>query len=67
MQIFQIDREFLFVLLRLMHKDTDQVIRHRLQPIALHLAQAWFTWYAEMAELIDTKQPRNKAKMLFDE
>ena len=59
MQIFHIDREFLLVLLRQMHKDTDQAIRHRLQPVALRLAQVWLIWYAETAGLVDTKHGRN--------
>ena len=61
MQIFHIDREFLLVLLRQMHKDTDQAIRHRLQPVALRLAQIWLIWYAETAGLVDTKHGRNTA------
>ena len=51
--IFSIDREFLFILLQRMHKDKDQVIRHRLRPVALRLAQVWLMWYAETAKLID--------------
>lgn len=58
MQILSIDREFLLILLRYLHKDTDQAIRHRLQPVALRLAQVWLTWYAETAGLIDTKRNR---------
>ncbi len=53
MQIFAIDREFLLVLLRRMHKETDQAIRHRLRPVALQLAEVWLIWYAETAGLVD--------------
>src|SRR5207244_4740533 len=59
MQIFHIDREFLLILLRQLHKDTDKAIRHRLHPVALRLAQVWLIWYAETAGLVDhnhTKQ-----------
>jgi transcriptional regulator with XRE-family HTH domain len=52
MQIFSIDREFLLILLRRMHKDTDQAIRHRLRPVALCLAEIWLVWYAETAGLV---------------
>lgn len=65
MQIFQIDREFLLILLRLMHKDTDRVIRRRLQPVALRLAQVWFIWYAETAGLVDTSHRNHKMAMPF--
>ncbi len=67
MQVFHIDREFLLILLRHMHKDTDQAIRHRLQPVTLRLAQVWLTWYAETAGLIDAKRSRNKALKPFGE
>lgn len=70
MQIFHIDREFLLILLRQMHKDTDQAIRHRLQPVALRLAQVWLIWYAETAGLVEskhTKRSRNKAITPFGE
>jgi transcriptional regulator with XRE-family HTH domain/3-methyladenine DNA glycosylase AlkC len=67
MQIFHIDREFLLILLRHMHKDTDLAIRHRLQPVALRLAQVWLVWYAETAGLVDTKRMRNKAIAPFGE
>lgn len=67
MQIFHIDREFLLILLRQMHKDTDQAIRQRLQPIALRLAQVWLIWYAETAGLVDTKHHRNKVVAPFGE
>ena len=67
MQIFHIDREFLLVLLRQMHTDTDQAIRHRLQPVALCLAETWLIWYAETAGLVDTKQNRHKATSPFGE
>ena len=70
MQIFHIDREFLLILLRQMHKDTDPAIRHRLQPVALRLAQVWLIWYAETAGLVDTKHTkrgRNKALTPFGE
>ncbi len=53
MHIFAIDREFLLVLLRRMHKETDQAIRHRLRPVALQLAEVWLIWYAETAGLVD--------------
>jgi hypothetical protein len=39
-----------------MHEDTDRVILHRLQPVALGLAQVWLTWYAETAGLIHLRQ-----------
>jgi hypothetical protein len=52
MQIFHIDREFLLILLKQMHKETDQAIRIRLRPVALRLAQVWLIWYAETAKLI---------------
>ena len=65
MQIFHIDREFLLILLRQMQKDTDPAIRHRLQPVALRLAQVWLIWYAETAGLVDTKHTkRNQKKAL---
>jgi transcriptional regulator with XRE-family HTH domain/uncharacterized protein (UPF0147 family) len=70
MQLFHIDREFLLILLRQMHKDTDQAIRHRLQPVALRLAQVWLIWYAETAGLVQskhTKRSRNKAITPFGE
>lgn len=52
MQIFHIDREFLLMLLKHMHKETDQAIRIRLRPVALKLAQVWLIWYAETAKLV---------------
>jgi transcriptional regulator with XRE-family HTH domain len=55
MQLFYIDREFLFILLRQMHNDKDQTVRSRLQPAVLQLAQIWLTSYAETAGFIDTK------------
>ncbi len=67
MQIFHVDREFLLVLLRLMHKDTDNAIRHRLQPVALCLAETWLIWYAETAGLVEIKQNRRKAVSPFGE
>ncbi len=67
MQIFHIDREFLLILLRQMYTDTDQAIRHRLQPVALCLAETWLIWYAETAGLVDTKQNRHKAVSPFGE
>jgi len=67
MQIFHIDREFLLILLRHMHKDTDLAIRHRLQPVALRLAQVWLIWYAETAGLVDTKRIRNETIQPFGE
>lgn len=65
MHVFSIDREFLLILLRQMHKDTDYVIRHRLQPVALRLAQVWLLWYAETAGLVETKQRRSQASSPF--
>lgn len=53
MELFSIDREFLFLLLQRVHKEKDQIIRHRLRPVALRLAQVWLIWYAETAKLID--------------
>jgi len=53
MHIFAIDREFLLVLLKRMHKETDQAIRYRLRPVALQLAEVWLIWYAETAGLVD--------------
>jgi hypothetical protein len=67
MQVFSIDREFLLILLRRMHKDTDQAIRHRLQPVALRLAQVWLIWYAETAGLVETKRRHTNATTLFGE
>lgn len=61
MHIAHIDREFLLVILRSLHKDTDQAIRHRLQPVALDLAQVWLTWYAETAGLVEPKRSRSKS------
>lgn len=62
MQIFSIDREFLLILLRRMHKDTDQAIRHRLRPVALCLAEVWLIWYAETARLVNaTKRGHTQA------
>jgi len=55
MQIFYIDREFLLILLR----QSDQAIRHRLQPVALRLAQVWLVWYAETAGLVEIKHTRH--------
>lgn len=65
MQVFYIDREFLLVLLRQMHKDTDQAIRHRLQPVTLRLAQVWLIWYAETAGLVETKRRHTNATTPF--
>ncbi len=67
MQVFYSDREFLLILLRQMHKDTDQAIRHRLQPVALRLAQVWLIWYAETAGLVDAKRRRTNATTPFGE
>lgn len=67
MQVFYSDREFLLILLRQMHKDTDQAIRHRLQPVALRLAQVWLIWYAETAGLVDTKRRHTNAATPFGE
>ncbi len=67
MHIFHIDREFLLVLLRQMHKDTDHAIRHRLQPVALCLAETWLVWYAETAGLVATKQDHRKVVSPFGE
>ncbi len=67
MHLFHIDREFLLVLLRQMHKDTDSAIRHRLQPVALCLAETWLVWYAETAGLVATKQDRRKVVSPFGE
>ena len=67
MQLFHIDREFLLLLLRQMQKDPDPAIRHRLQPVALRLAEVWLVWYAETAGLVDTKQSRQKALAPFGE
>lgn len=62
MQIFSIDREFLLILLRRMHKDPDQAIRHRLRPVALCLAEVWLIWYAETAGLVNaTKRGHTEA------
>jgi transcriptional regulator with XRE-family HTH domain/3-methyladenine DNA glycosylase AlkC len=52
MHIFSIDREFLLELLRRMHKEKDPIIRYRLRPVALRLAQTWLIWYAETAKLV---------------
>ncbi len=67
MQVFYIDREFLLILLRQMRKDTDQAIRHRLQPVALRLAQVWLIWYAETAGLVETKRRHTNATTPFGE
>jgi hypothetical protein len=67
MHLFHIDREFLLVLLRQMHKDTDSAIRHRLQPVALCLAETWLVWYAETAGLVATKQNHRKVVSPFGE
>lgn len=67
MQVFYIDREFLLILLRQMHKDTDQAIRHRLQPVALRLAQVWLIWYAETAGLVETKRRHTGTAMPYGE
>lgn len=69
-QMFYIDREFLLILLRQMHKDRDPAIRNRLQPVVLRLAQIWLTSYAETAGLIDVKhakRTRTEAAMPFGE
>jgi hypothetical protein len=63
MHIFAIDREFLLVLLKRMHKETDQAIRHRLRPVALQLAEVWLIWYAETAGLVDVTK-RGQAQVL---
>ena len=52
MQLFHIDREFLLTILRHLHQDRDQAIRHRLQPVAMRLAEVWLIWYAETAGLV---------------
>lgn len=65
MQLFHIDREFLLTLLRHLHQDRDQAIRHRLQPVALRLAQVWLLWYAETAGLVHTA--RRKTTTPFGE
>lgn len=65
--IAQIDREFLLIILKTMHKDPDQAIRHRLQPVALNLAQVWLTWYAETAGLVEAKRNRSKDIAPFGE
>ncbi len=57
LHLFSIDREFSLVLLRQMQKDSDSAIRHRLQPVALKLAQIGLIWYAQAAGLVDTKRP----------
>ena len=59
MQLFHIDREFLLAILRHLHQDRDQAIRHRLQPVALRLAQVWLVWYAETAGLVHTTKRRS--------
>lgn len=59
MQLFHIDREFLLAILRHLHQDRDQAIRHRLQPVALRLAQVWLVWYAETAGLVRTTKRRS--------
>ncbi len=69
-QMFYIDREFLLILLRQMHKDRDPAIRNRLQPVVLRLAQIWLTSYAETAGLIDVKhakRTRTEAAIPFGE
>ncbi len=65
MQLFHIDREFLMTLLRHLHQDRDQAIRHRLHPVALQLAELWFVWYAETAGLVHTT--RRKTATPFGE
>ena len=67
MQVFHIDREFLLILLRQMHADKDQAIRHRLQPVALRLAQVWLIWYAETAGLVETKRRQTTTATPFGE
>lgn len=62
-QLFQIDREFLLVLLQQMHTEKDEAIRHRLRPVALQLAQVWLTWYAETAKLLPAN-PSNQAQAM---
>ena len=41
-----------------MHKDKDQTVHSRLQPVVLQLAQIWLTSHAETAGFIDTKAAR---------
>lgn len=54
MQLLHLDREFLLTILRSLHQDRDQAIRHRLQPVTLRLAEVWLRWYAETAGLVHT-------------
>jgi hypothetical protein len=54
MQLLHLDREFLLTILRYLHQDRDQAIRHRLQPVTLRLAEVWLRWYAETAGLVHT-------------
>jgi Helix-turn-helix domain len=65
MQLFHIDREFLLTILRHLHQDRDQAIRHRLQPVAMRLAEVWFIWYAETAGLVHST--RHKTATPFGE
>lgn len=65
MQLFHLDREFLLTILRHLYQDRDQAIRHRLQPVALRLAQVWLLWYAETAGLVRTN--RGKTATPFGE
>lgn len=65
MQLFHIDREFLLTILRHLHQDRDQAIRHRLQPVAMRLAEVWFIWYAEAAGLVHST--RRKTATPFGE
>lgn len=65
MRIFYLDREFLLTILRHLYQDRDQAIRHRLQPVALRLAQVWLLWYAETAGLVHTN--RGKTATPFGE
>jgi hypothetical protein len=65
MRLFHLDREFLLTLLRHLYQDRDPAIRHRLQPVALRLAQVWLLWYAETAGLVHTT--RGKTATPFGE
>jgi hypothetical protein len=65
MRLFHIDREFLLSILRHLHQDRDQAIRHRLQPVAVRLAEVWLIWYAETAGLVHTT--RHKTATPFGE
>jgi hypothetical protein len=58
MQLLHVNREFLLTILRYLHQDRDQAIRHRLQPVTLRLAEVWLRWYAETAGLVHTTRRR---------